>query len=141
MENQNKSEQPISLFQLGQSLIIRELESRVETIIQQRDDVSIEYEDLDVRHDQLKALFKTQEDTIARQQKQLKNLNKQLEQMPGLTNLAMMAESIFMGNSNKKELDYLKSLYHARFNGLYIPKVEQILTGDYSMEDTNPVKE
>jgi hypothetical protein len=107
----------------------------INSLESQHENLKEEHEDLEKRFTQIKALYAIQEGTISRQSERLKVLTDQNEK---LTELSMTAESIFMGKSSVSEQQYLKNLYHARFNGVHVPRVNQILTGDYSMDNTQP---
>lgn len=94
-----------------------------------------DHEDLQKRFDDLTRMYESQNQTITMQSNRLKKLT---DENCRLAELQSMAEGIFMGTRNESELGYLTNLYHARMEGVYVPKVKQIITGDYSMEKTNP---
>lgn len=133
MENQNEKLEQIQLTLSPFELVtlnkwMRSQEDNIETLQE-------EHEDLQKRFDDMTRMYSAQEKTIAKQSKRLKKLTNENGQ---LMDLSSMAESIFLGNASQNELEYLKKLYHTRFNGVYVPRVNQILTGDYSMENTKP---
>lgn len=110
------------------------LRSELRRIIDQRDDIAEEWEDLNVRFEQLKAVNEHLENMNRKQREKLQKNEKDLMQMERLRELATMSEGIFMGELDKTGLDYLRRLYEVRAEGLHIERISVIKSGDYSMD-------